>query len=475
MSREEAHKLLGGYATGTLTPEERQALFEAALQDQELFDALAREEALREVLGDPTARARLLAAIDDAPAPWYRGWWRLAPVAAMAAALVVVAVVELRQSSPSARPLRVANVAAPAVAPAAPILPPPPEVARAAQPAMMPFSLPGVAPAAPPLPPPPPAAKADFAGDAQRQDQMQFVPAGARAAANGFLENGGASASLGQSFLPVHGTVTDPSGAPVPSVTVEVKSVSTGYVFKTSTNQRGEFSAPGVPGTDYQISASAPGFRTTTVSSVTPLSGTPGPVNLLLNVGAMAETVEVSAAAAAAPRAPAAEPLAEPAPEPPPASQVAAAPVAGMAGGLGGRGVGGVAIGALARKQAPPTAAQPAAATPPAHPDLQYRILRRMPGGDRVEAPAGGAVAVGDTVILRITPPADGHLRITQANGRVIANRAVHRNQPLDAQLPKFNKPARVEFQVSFSRLPFASNGPPAAGGERVTVTLNFQ
>jgi hypothetical protein len=51
----------------------------------------------------------------------------------------------------------------------------------------------------------------------------------------------------------------------------------------------------------------------------------------------------------------------------------------------------------------------------------------------------------------------------------------VHRNQPLDAQLPKFNKPARVEFQVSFSRLPFASNGPPAAGGERVTVTLNFQ
>ena len=39
------HKLLGGYAAGTLTPEERRALFDAALADQALFDALADEEA----------------------------------------------------------------------------------------------------------------------------------------------------------------------------------------------------------------------------------------------------------------------------------------------------------------------------------------------------------------------------------------------------------------------------------------------
>ena len=41
MSPEEIKKLLGGYATGTLTAEEQQALFAAALEDQELFDALA--------------------------------------------------------------------------------------------------------------------------------------------------------------------------------------------------------------------------------------------------------------------------------------------------------------------------------------------------------------------------------------------------------------------------------------------------
>ena len=69
MSREDIRKLLGGYATGTLTAEEQQALFEAALDDQELFDALAKEQSLRDLLGDPAARAQLLAALDDGPLP----------------------------------------------------------------------------------------------------------------------------------------------------------------------------------------------------------------------------------------------------------------------------------------------------------------------------------------------------------------------------------------------------------------------
>jgi hypothetical protein len=79
-------KLLGGYATGTLTAEERQALMEAALEDQQLFDALAREEALRDVLSDRAARARLLAALDRQPARWYRRAWSSMPLRAFAAA-----------------------------------------------------------------------------------------------------------------------------------------------------------------------------------------------------------------------------------------------------------------------------------------------------------------------------------------------------------------------------------------------------
>ena len=89
MSREEIQKLLGGYATGTLTAEEQRALYEAALTDQELFDAMAREEALREVLSDPASRAQLLAAIEEAPPKWYQRWWRPMVVMATAAGLIV--------------------------------------------------------------------------------------------------------------------------------------------------------------------------------------------------------------------------------------------------------------------------------------------------------------------------------------------------------------------------------------------------
>src|ERR1039458_7309245 len=63
MSREEIQKLLGGYATDTLSEAERRALFEAAIEDQELFDALAKEQALRDVLHDPSARKTLILAL----------------------------------------------------------------------------------------------------------------------------------------------------------------------------------------------------------------------------------------------------------------------------------------------------------------------------------------------------------------------------------------------------------------------------
>ena len=46
-------QILGGYATGTLTEEEKRKLFETALHDQTLFDALADEEALRVLLANP--------------------------------------------------------------------------------------------------------------------------------------------------------------------------------------------------------------------------------------------------------------------------------------------------------------------------------------------------------------------------------------------------------------------------------------
>jgi hypothetical protein len=85
-----AEKLLGGYAAGTLTPEERQALFAAALEDQQLYESLVREEPLRELLSDPAARANLLAALDNVPKPWYYRDVHPGIIAAAASAVVIV-------------------------------------------------------------------------------------------------------------------------------------------------------------------------------------------------------------------------------------------------------------------------------------------------------------------------------------------------------------------------------------------------
>jgi hypothetical protein len=89
MMRSAAERLLGGYATGTLTADERRALFTAALGHQAIFDALMDEEILRELLADPEAKARLLAAL--ATAPKVVPFWRRTGVLGAAASLIVAA------------------------------------------------------------------------------------------------------------------------------------------------------------------------------------------------------------------------------------------------------------------------------------------------------------------------------------------------------------------------------------------------
>lgn len=83
-------KLLGGYATNTLTEEERRALFDAALNDQEVFDALGREQPLRDLFDDPASRREMLEALQPRRRALF-GW--LGAAAAVCAAAVVAAVV----------------------------------------------------------------------------------------------------------------------------------------------------------------------------------------------------------------------------------------------------------------------------------------------------------------------------------------------------------------------------------------------
>lgn len=59
MAEHELEKLLGGFSADTLTAEEREQLYAAALHDQHLFNALADEQALKDLLADPAVRRKL--------------------------------------------------------------------------------------------------------------------------------------------------------------------------------------------------------------------------------------------------------------------------------------------------------------------------------------------------------------------------------------------------------------------------------
>lgn len=180
LNRHDAEQLLGGYATGTLTEAERRDLMTAALNHQALFDALADEEVLRELLADPAARAELLAALAEAPAPKVVPFWRRhpGPLGLAASLLIAVTAGVAYLRTPTAPELRKApavpiqeSVAPPAKpAPAAEAAPPAhpmprrerdketPAPAGAREDALRsePTVRPDAAPASPAPPPPPP-------------------------------------------------------------------------------------------------------------------------------------------------------------------------------------------------------------------------------------------------------------------------------------------------------------------------------
>jgi hypothetical protein len=134
MPEHDLEKLLGGFAADTLTQEEKQALYTAALQDQQLFNALADEQALKELLSNPDVRRRLLTSLEqkkapavDSPLPWL-DWFRRPAGLTLAggltaAALAVVLGIRIYQDSLTQTSQSVATEAA---TPASPPMPMPP-------------------------------------------------------------------------------------------------------------------------------------------------------------------------------------------------------------------------------------------------------------------------------------------------------------------------------------------------------------
>jgi hypothetical protein len=100
-------------------------------------------------------------------------------------------------------------------------------------------------------------------------------------------------AAWGQSTATLTGTVTDPSGAVVPSAQVKVHSLATGIDRVIHTDSDGIYVVPSLEPGDYSVQASVSGFSNYTVQKVTLDVSQTVTVNMHLAVSSAGETIEV--------------------------------------------------------------------------------------------------------------------------------------------------------------------------------------
>ena len=101
-----------------------------------------------------------------------------------------------------------------------------------------------------------------------------------------------------QSTAQINGTVRDQSGAVLPGVEITATQTDTGQVRTALTDETGSFTLQNLPIGPYRLEASLPGFRTSQQTGIVLQVGSNPVVNVTLEVGQVAETVEVQANAA---------------------------------------------------------------------------------------------------------------------------------------------------------------------------------
>ncbi len=95
------------------------------------------------------------------------------------------------------------------------------------------------------------------------------------------------------------GTVTDSSGGVVANATVTITNVATNVRRTVTTNSAGVYDAPALPPGVYSLRITMPGFRPEALNNVEVQVGQVARLDFTLQVGNVAETVEVTATAAA--------------------------------------------------------------------------------------------------------------------------------------------------------------------------------
>jgi hypothetical protein len=92
------------------------------------------------------------------------------------------------------------------------------------------------------------------------------------------------------------GTVQDPTNAIIVDAKVTLRHLATGEVRTANSNERGEFNVPFLRVGEYSLTAEMKGFKTTTISPVSIRVDQTVTLPVILNVGELTETVEVTAA-----------------------------------------------------------------------------------------------------------------------------------------------------------------------------------
>jgi hypothetical protein len=95
----------------------------------------------------------------------------------------------------------------------------------------------------------------------------------------------------------ITGTVTDTTGAVVPNAEVIVRSIQTGQVTSAETNQNGVYTVAFLNPGPYEVTCERTGFKRFVRSGIVLETSTTATVDILLDVGQLAEVVSITAAA----------------------------------------------------------------------------------------------------------------------------------------------------------------------------------
>jgi outer membrane receptor protein involved in Fe transport len=90
------------------------------------------------------------------------------------------------------------------------------------------------------------------------------------------------------------GTITDPSGAAVANAQVVIKNSATGVAKTVTTNTDGFYSAANLLPGEYEVAVSTPGFNTEIKKGITINVGSQPVFSLILQIGSVANSVEVT-------------------------------------------------------------------------------------------------------------------------------------------------------------------------------------